>query len=74
MPVYKYKCRGCNDEFEITQGIKDNPLLQCDECGGSIFRVMQPVGVSYNSSGFYTTDNRKSAPSFSDYVKAERGT
>lgn len=70
--TYVYKCRNCQDTFEINQSIKEDPLTECTKCGGNIFRVMQPVGVTYNGSGFYTTDSRKSGRSFSDYVKAEK--
>jgi predicted nucleic acid-binding Zn ribbon protein len=39
------------------------PAKECPECGGSVHRVISPVGVIFKGSGFYVTDNRKSSSS-----------
>jgi putative FmdB family regulatory protein len=45
MPIYEYKsrngahCKLCKDEFEVKQGINDEPLTQCPECGAEIRKV-----------------------------------
>ena len=45
MPIYEYKavgdahCRMCRDTFEVRQGIKDEPLKNCPECGAEVRRL-----------------------------------
>jgi hypothetical protein len=41
------------------QHFKDEPLKECPECGGSVHRLIQPVGIIFRGSGFYITDNRQ---------------
>jgi putative FmdB family regulatory protein len=58
MPVYEYRCRACGVRFERRQHISDEPLKVCPECGGEVYRLIQPVGIIFRGSGFYVTDNR----------------
>ncbi len=58
MPTYQYVCRDCEHRFEAVQSIHDPNLTECPECGGSIRRVLSPVGVTFKGSGFYRTDSR----------------
>jgi putative FmdB family regulatory protein len=58
MPVYTYECDNCGQRFEAKQSFKDEPLTECPNCGGSLHRVIQPVGVVFKGSGFYVTDSR----------------
>jgi putative FmdB family regulatory protein len=45
MPIYEYKskngvhCKLCEARFEVMQGISDEPLTKCPECGAEIMRV-----------------------------------
>jgi len=45
MQIYEYKARGdshcdfCGDKFEVRQGINDEPLTRCPECGAEVSRV-----------------------------------
>jgi putative FmdB family regulatory protein len=63
MPLYVYRCEACGVTFERRQSIRAQPLTKCPECGASIHRIPQPVGIVFKGSGFYTTDNRKSRSS-----------
>ncbi len=73
MPVYQYKCRKCEGEFEFRQGINDSPLEKCvlengdgHSCGGEVFRkISKNVGLVFNGSGFYQTD-------YTDYGKSAK--
>lgn len=56
MPFYVYACQGCGATSERRQSFSDAPLTECDECGGALRRVLQPVGIIFKGSGFYTTD------------------
>ncbi len=58
MPLYEYQCRVCGMRFECRQHMNDKPVKVCPECGGNVYRLIQPVGIIFRGSGFYTTDNR----------------
>lgn len=59
MPTYSYHCDTGNHDFDIVQRFSDDALTVCPECGGSVRRVIQPVGVVFKGSGWYITDSRK---------------
>jgi putative FmdB family regulatory protein len=61
MPIYVYRCANCNAESEKRQGFSDAPLTSCEDCGGQLRRVLQPAGVIFKGSGFYSTDYRNGA-------------
>ena len=55
MPIYEYKCE--NDHvFDVMQKMSEDPLTACIECGAPVRKVLQPVGISFKGSGFYSTD------------------
>ena len=58
MPTYQYKCRNCEDVFEIEQRIVEDPLTECQKCKGAfLYRVIgKNVGVQFKGSGFYIND------------------
>jgi putative FmdB family regulatory protein len=58
MPIYGYRCTQCEHELEILQSMSDAPLRTCPVCGGSLRKLLYPVGVQFKGSGFYTTDYR----------------
>ena len=62
MPIYEYKCE--NDHvFDVMQKMSEDPLTTCIECGAPVRKVLQPVGISFKGSGFYSTDyNSKKGP------------
>lgn len=75
MPLYEYQCKPNGHRFEVRQGINDEPIRLCAECGSEVRRVIQPVGIVFKGAGFYATDSRstKSAAKPADNVnKTER--
>src|SRR6266852_4993805 len=56
MPTYEYECRECRGRVEAFQKMTDEPLTTCADCGGSLRRVMFPVGIVFKGTGFYVTD------------------
>ena len=67
MPTYIYRCQTCEEEFEIVQSFKDDPLEECpSDCSGTVKKVFSGVGISFKGSGFYKNDhgsNSKKKPS-----------
>lgn len=57
MPLYDYRCRDCDHEFEIQQSMSDDALTICPSCGGSLRKVFSPVGIAFKGSGFYKNDS-----------------
>ncbi len=58
MPLYVYKCKNCEHQFEVRQRFSDDPLTECPQCEGEIRKVINSVGVVFKGSGFYVTDSR----------------
>ena len=58
MPTYQYRCTDCGDDLEAVQKFSDAPLVECPNCGGSLRKVFNAVGVVFKGSGFYRTDSR----------------
>ncbi len=58
MPTYSYRCTECSTAFDIQQAFTDDSLTECPSCQGRLRKVFSAVGVTFNGSGFYRTDNR----------------
>jgi putative FmdB family regulatory protein len=58
VPIYVYRCQQCGEVLERRQRFQDPPLTTCEACSGELRKVLQPVGVIFRGSGFYSTDNR----------------
>ncbi|MDQ2677673.1 MAG: FmdB family transcriptional regulator [Actinomycetota bacterium] len=63
MPLYEYRCKTCDHQFEIQQAFTDDALTTCPECEGALKKVFSPVGISFKGSGFYKNDSRGSSTS-----------
>jgi len=62
MPTYEYKCKNCEEVFEIFQKMTDAPLRDCPVCGGVLSKVISGgIGIIFKGSGFYTTDYKNSS-------------
>jgi putative FmdB family regulatory protein len=59
MPTYEYECRDCRHAFERFQGINEDPITECPECGGRVRRLISSGGgLVFKGPGFYATDYR----------------
>jgi putative FmdB family regulatory protein len=58
MPTYQYRCTACGHDLEAAQKFTDAALTECPNCGGSLRKVFNAVGVVFRGSGFYRTDSR----------------
>jgi len=70
MPTYEYHCRKCDQNFEMFQSMRDEPLRECpkDLCRlpkwghGKVKRLFGTgAGIIFKGSGFYSTDYRSKA-------------
>lgn len=58
MPLYEYQCLPNSHRFEVRHPITQDPVKECPVCGGSVRRIIHPVGIVFKGSGFYATDSR----------------
>jgi len=58
MPRYEYRCKKCDNTFEVVHGIDDS-VEACQSCGGEVRRIFHPLGIVFKGSGFYATDAKK---------------
>jgi len=63
MPTYAYTCKNCGHAFDAVQSFADPSLTECPECGGPLRKQYGSIGVTFNGSGFYRTDSRKTPSS-----------
>ncbi len=73
MPLYEYRCRECDHQFEIQQLLSDDALTECPACSGDLRKVFSPVGIAFKGSGFYKTDSRPSSGSGNDSKGPDSG-
>jgi putative FmdB family regulatory protein len=59
VPIYEYQCDECGATVEAFQKMSDDPLTECEQCGGPLRKVLHPVAIHFKGSGFYTTDYGK---------------
>ena len=56
MPIYEYRCRKCNREFEVVQSITAPELRSCKFCKGPVTKLMSVSSFHLKGSGWYVTD------------------
>ncbi|GHV10549.1 hypothetical protein FACS189491_00220 [Spirochaetia bacterium] len=60
MPTYEYECKSCGHTFDAFQGMSDEPIKVCPECGKAVRRLINGgTGIIFKGSGFYVTDKGK---------------
>ena len=55
MPNYEYKCSECDIKFELWQEV-GSAAPPCQQCGGSVRKVLHAPKLHFKGSGFYVTD------------------
>ena len=75
MPLYTYRCKECEHQFDIRQSFSEDPLVDCPKCGRPALRkVINQVGVVFKGSGFYVNDSKSNNPAApSGKSKSENG-
>ena len=53
MPNYSFKCKSCENIFEITRSINDSYLVKCGICDSEAERCFSNNSLLIKGSGFY---------------------
>ena len=56
MPTYDYRCSKCGHQFEVSQRMSDEPLTECEVCGGQVSKVLFAPAIHFKGTGFHNTD------------------
>lgn len=56
MPIYEYRCNDCGHQFEVSQRMSDDPLTECEVCGGQVSKVLFAPAIHFKGTGFHNTD------------------
>jgi putative FmdB family regulatory protein len=56
MPIYEYKCKECDNHFEVMQKVSDDALVKCEKCGGTLEKQWSLSGFQFKGAGWYVTD------------------
>lgn len=60
MPKYTYKCMTCEVIYEQIRAMTaPESIVVCDACGKVTKRIYNIGAVSFNGSGFYSTDKKE---------------
>ena len=60
MPSYEYDCMSCVIRYTKIRSMSGADAgYKCETCNNNLVRVYSNIGVTFNGSGFYKTDNRK---------------
>jgi putative FmdB family regulatory protein len=63
MPLYEYRCDGCQKIHEVMQKFSDAPLSQCPECKGPVQKLLSMSSFALKGTGWYTTDYKRKGSS-----------
>ena len=63
MPLYEYECLGYKKRFEVIQKFSDDLLTVCEDCGGSLKKLLSPPAIQFKGTGWYVTDYARSGKS-----------
>ena len=66
MPIYTYRCEGCDETFDKRQSFSDAALTTHETCGGGLRKVLHPAGIVFKGSGFYNTDYKNGSAAKTD--------
>ncbi len=56
MPIYEYRCNDCGHQFEVSQRMSDDPLSECEVCGGQVAKMLFAPAIHFKGTGFHNTD------------------
>lgn len=60
MPLYDYECRNCGHRVEVLHGVNDSGPTACEECGGTMRKLLSVPAIVFRGSGWAKKDFRDS--------------
>jgi len=77
MPIYEYEpdaehCSHCQGRFEVLQGVDDDPLTECPECGNPCHRVFSTFSAGKSVKDKLSPKNLE-RQGFTQYKRAGDG-
>lgn len=67
MPIYEYKCKVCQQHFEVEQAFTDDTLATIEGCEldksgqHQVKKVFAAPAIAFKGDGFYRNDSRTSS-------------
>jgi putative FmdB family regulatory protein len=55
MPMYEYRCKSCEFQFELHQKFSDPPASQCPQCGAAVEKMISATAFSLKGDGWFNT-------------------
>jgi len=56
MPIYEFRCRKCQDHFEVLQKLSDKLPTRCRKCRGRLEKQFSRTSAHFKGEGWYVTD------------------
>jgi putative FmdB family regulatory protein len=56
VPIYEYRCSGCEETLEVIVLPREEPPAACPSCGGELERRWSRVGIQLVGWGFAKND------------------
>jgi putative FmdB family regulatory protein len=56
VPIYEYRCNDCGHQFEVSQRMSDDPISECEVCGGQVAKMLFAPAIHFKGTGFHNTD------------------
>ena len=53
MPIYEYRCKDCGAEFEYQQRMSEDAKTVCENCHGSLERLISRTSFHLKGGGWY---------------------
>lgn len=60
MPMYEYRCKRCDDQFETRQSMSEDPLRTCAKCDqDTLVKVISSTSFKLAGKGWYADGYHK---------------
>jgi putative FmdB family regulatory protein len=56
MPIYEYECTKCGHHAEVWQKISDPDVTKCEQCKGTMKKLISQSSFHLKGTGWYVTD------------------
>jgi putative FmdB family regulatory protein len=63
MPIYEYRCKSCEETFEVIQQFGEGRLRKCRECSGKLEKIISRTAFQLKGGGWYAQGYSKSSAS-----------